>query len=446
MCPFRINANERSHVMSDHNSIITEINLLDGQGNKERNKVAEVKKQVRWLLDEDGLANVETAAKALIETTQKSMLNSTQEKYEWIEEMLRNVMDSCFKRVGEKKKTREKFSPTLVKISENINKLAKRGKTERKIAQLYRKKLVKINEESVAERKAEALEKIIQQVTVDGNFNSQGFWKLRKALNNKTSACASVRNKDGKEVYGEDGIREVFKEEFETRLAPRDIEEGYEYIKERTELLCDIVLEKCGRKKEDNFSLGEYTKVKSRLKRGKATGMDGLPAELYIEGGDYLDKEILEALNEVKSEQETPNQWNNVGVTTIFKNKGSQKDLVNQRGIFLTQIISKLFERLVSGRVKGTTEKMNPLQAGGKDGRATYHQTFLLRGFISHSKYTGKQLIITLYDFKQCFDNLWLDDAVLSLWKLGLDSDMLPLIYNLNRESVITVKTPVGNT
>ena len=228
MCPFRINANERSHVMSDHNSIITEINLLDGQGNKERNKVAEVKKQVRWLLDEDGLANVETAAKALIETTQKSMLNSTQEKYDWIEEMLRNVMDSCFKRVGEKKKTREKFSPTLVKISENINKLAKRGKTERKIAQLYRKKLVKINEESVAERKAEALEKIIQQVTVDGNFNSQGFWKLRKALNNKTSACASVRNKDGKEVYGEDGIREVFKEEFETRLAPRDIEEGYE--------------------------------------------------------------------------------------------------------------------------------------------------------------------------------------------------------------------------
>ena len=141
-----------------------------------------------------------------------------------------------------------------------------------------------------------------------------------------------------------------------------------------------------------------------------------------------------------------PKQWNEVGVSPIYKNKGHKKDLVNQRGLFLTQVLSKIFERLIMGRIKPSTGKISKFQAGGTDNRSTYHQTFLLRSCINHAKYMGITLFLTLYDFKQCFDNLWLDDSILSMWKLGLETDMLPLIYKLNEESQITVKTPLGNT
>jgi hypothetical protein len=98
------------------------------------------------------------------------------------------------------------------------------------------------------------------------------------------------------------------------------------------------------------------------------------------------------------------------------------------------------------GRIKPSIRNISKLQAGGTENRSTYHQTFLLRSCINHAKYIGTTLFLTLYDFKQCFDNLWLDDSILSMWKLGLETDMLPLIYNMNEESRVTVKTPLGNT
>ena len=205
-------------------------------------------------------------------------------------------------------------------------------------------------------------------------------------------------------------------------------------------------MEKCSNIKEETFVLKELRDILKPLKRGKATGPDMYPAEVFIEGGQVLDKELLEMLNEIKENLKTPSQWNEVGITTIYKNKGSRKKLVNYRGVFLTSVISKIFERLITGRIKKAMENMNKLQAGGIRNRSTYDQTFLLRTFIGHAKYTGKPLFLTLYDYKQCFDNLWLDDALLSMWKLGVKSDMLALIHKMNEKSTVTVKTPLGRT
>ena len=55
-------------------------------------------------------------------------------------------------------------------------------------------------------------------------------------------------------------------------------------------------------------------------------------------------------------------------------------------------------------------------------------------------------LYVTLYDFSQCFDSLWLDDCILSLHKLGINNEVLSLIKSLNSESNIKVKTPAGIT
>ena len=51
-----------------------------------------------------------------------------------------------------------------------------------------------------------------------------------------------------------------------------------------------------------------------------------------------------------------------------------------------------------------------------------------------------------LYDYKQCFDKMWLQEAIMSMWRLGLSEEFAGLILNLNRNSAISVKTPFGST
>ena len=53
-------------------------------------------------------------------------------------------------------------------------------------------------------------------------------------------------------------------------------------------------------------------------------------------------------------------------------------------------------------------------------------------------------LYITVYDFAQCFDALWLEDCIVSLWKLGIRDETLSTLYDMNKKAVIQVKTPVG--
>ena len=190
----------------------------------------------------------------------------------------------------------------------------------------------------------------------------------------------------------------------------------------------------------------ELENVLNELKSGKACGPDSIPPEIFINGGKKFDNALLELVNEIKRTAEIPTQWNDVDITTIYKNKGKQKDLVNQRGIFLTPIAYKLFERLVINRTSDVTKNINLLQAGGRKGRSTSDQTFILRSLMNHSIYLNRTMYVTCYDYKQCFDKLWLQEAVLSLWRMGLPTEFVNIICKLNETSCISVKTPFGKT
>ena len=53
---------------------------------------------------------------------------------------------------------------------------------------------------------------------------------------------------------------------------------------------------------------------------------------------------------------------------------------------------------------------------------------------------------LTFYDIEKCFDSLWLEDYINSLWDNGVKNDTLSLIYKLNVKANITIKTPFRDT
>jgi hypothetical protein len=73
-------------------------------------------------------------------------------------------------------------------------------------------------------------------------------------------------------------------------------------------------------------------------------------------------------------------------------------------------------------------------------------QVFLVRSCINHAKYLDSPLYLNFYDFRQCFDKLWLEDSIISLYKLGLQDELLALIYKTNFKARISVKTPIGRS
>ena len=182
------------------------------------------------------------------------------------------------------------------------------------------------------------------------------------------------------------------------------------------------------------------------LKKGKSCGEDGRPPEFFLNSSTNFRKTLLDMINKIKQTAIIPFQWNNVNVTTIYKQKGMRKKLVNQRGIFLTIILYKVFEKLIMKRLPSVMKNVNLLQAGGRKLRGPADQTFILRSLINHALYLGKSIIVTCYDYKQCFDKLWLQEAILSLVRLGLPAEYAKLMYRLNEISSISVKTPFGHT
>ena len=50
------------------------------------------------------------------------------------------------------------------------------------------------------------------------------------------------------------------------------------------------------------------------------------------------------------------------------------------------------------------------------------------------------------YDIEKCFESLWLDDCIDALYENGIKDDILDLVFEMNQNAEILVKTPFGNT
>ena len=150
--------------------------------------------------------------------------------------------------------------------------------------------------------------------------------------------------------------------------------------------------------------------------------------------------------NSIKENKGIPSQWKNVQVSTIYKNTGKRKRLINQRGIFLKQVLSKMYGKLNMNRAESAMNLIDKFQAGGTQNRSPADQKFLLRAAVDHSKYLNLPIYLTFYDYSQCFDSLWLSDCLLSLREIGVDDEIVSILHQMNETCEIIVKTPVGKT
>ena len=438
-CPYREIREKKVKriVFSDHCALVLNLELDPGTLNKDSQQQRKV-----WNFTEDGYMKYEEESTTVFHLGENLVSTAAYDKWE---NEFKNILRKCFdkKTVGKANKPMTRNNNDVRKI---LKQLATKGRIQRKIAQVYMKHLVEIETRQRAYICAERLKTTMSQLSYNDKFSPNGYWKLKAAAGKRPRPeMNSVIKENGIEITGKMGILEAYKCEFQHRLRSRTPKpEWKEYEELLNETIRPWLKAECPR--SPPFTIEELLKVIKRLKKGKAPGLDGYPAELFKRAGKGVLQAVLELFNIIKENREVPEQWHLMKIITIYKQKGSKKQLKYYRGIFLALAISKIFEGMIKQRIEPDLKKINILQAGSRSERSCADNVFLMRGTMDHYKFTKSPLYITAYDYEQAFDSLWVEDCILSLRNLGVSQEMLQLVYSLNKKAKVVVDTPYGYT
>ena len=142
------------------------------------------------------------------------------------------------------------------------------------------------------------------------------------------------------------------------------------------------------------------------------------------------------------------NFMNLANITTVPK-RGSRLKLENERGIFRIHVLRYIIMRLIYNEKYPKIDKnMSDCQMGGRKRKGCRNNIFIINGIIHDvmSSKKKKPALLQIYDYRQMFDAINLEQALSDIFDAGLDDDNLALIYRGNTEISMGVNTPSGLT
>jgi hypothetical protein len=188
----------------------------------------------------------------------------------------------------------------------------------------------------------------------------------------------------------------------------------------------------------------ELALATSSLKISPAAGPDGFYAELIIKCLPFISTEFLALLNLCIESCYFPASWKNVKVHIISKqNKSDYSNLSNFRPISEVNILAKVLEKIILGRLKWHANQCNWFhdnQHGIIPGRSTETAAQQLTNHIESGFMTNSVTAVAFLDIKSVFDTAWhpaIIDALAS-------KDCLPYLVKLihsflsNRKATLT--------
>ncbi|XP_066936883.1 uncharacterized protein [Clytia hemisphaerica] len=117
----------------------------------------------------------------------------------------------------------------------------------------------------------------------------------------------------------------------------------------------------------------------------------------------------------------------------------------NRRGIFLTSVVGKVFEKVLLQKVTKDI-KIDKHQNGEVKGRSTKDNWLALMAVMDMNRQLKRNTYVLFADAEKCFDKLWMEDCVTDIVENGLREREAMLLYTMNRNAQMKVRTPCGDT
>jgi hypothetical protein len=185
------------------------------------------------------------------------------------------------------------------------------------------------------------------------------------------------------------------------------------------------------------FTADELRQAIYSLKNNKASGSDGIPAEMLKIAACNTDifQSWLSAFNAMYLMGVYYHSWETSIVHTIYKNKGSKEAPDNYRGIALAQILSKVYSKLLYERLKTwafSCGKISVYQAGFRAGYSTIDNVFILDHMISkYLSYPCGALYCAFIDFEKAFDTVNRQKLWAKLYSMDCSTRMVEALMAL---------------
>ena len=175
----------------------------------------------------------------------------------------------------------------------------------------------------------------------------------------------------------------------------------------------------------------------------KATGPDGISAQMLKMGAGLLTKPLTRLFNMSLKTGNVPQGWKIANVTPIYK-KGSKSDPKNYRPVSLTSIVSKVLEKVVRSQLAAHLKEHSILtenQHGFRNNRSC--ETQLLQSTHSWAESLDKNIPVDIIylDLSRAFDVVSHDLLLVKLKKVGICGNILRWIKSFltNRKQRVKV-------
>ena len=442
-------------IETDHNSIIAEFSLSVPKRKPERIELFNLRnKRCQAMFTEETHRNTQ-----LVECFNNQYSIEVQCKM-WLK-TFNTILFKCFKKIRIVHNNRKKMSNgNLIKEHNKLKKEAKNTEIDEEVRTQINHRIVEIEEKIAEKISEEYLEEIVETLkTIGGdeqNLNGSGRNKVWELLKNnfpksKVAVPVGKRDSSGMIVTNHEKLKSLYLNTYKQRLRNRPIKEDFKNIKEQKDELFKIRLKVASSKKSEDWTMDQLENVLKHLKEGKSRDPNGWVRDLFKTevAGKQLKISLLIMLNKMKSKNYIPDFIRNADVATIYKGKGDKFDLENDRGIFLVSTLRSILMKLIYvDKYNIINENMSDSQVGARRGKNVRNHIWVLNGIISEVLSSKKKppIDIQIFDYKQCFDSLWMEECLNDLYESGVNDDKLALLHNINNNVKIAVKTPVGRS
>ena len=116
--------------------------------------------------------------------------------------------------------------------------------------------------------------------------------------------------------------------------------------------------------------------------------------------------------------------------------------------MFRVTIFRNILDKLIfNDEYENIDKNLTDSNVGGRRRRNIRDNIFVINA-ITNSIINGNEesCDITIYDIEKCFDSLWVQECINTLYKNGLQNDNLSLLYEETKIAKIAIKTSAGKT
>ena len=115
---------------------------------------------------------------------------------------------------------------------------------------------------------------------------------------------------------------------------------------------------------------------------------------------------LTTVFSRVEEERQIPLQWREASIKSLYKADGSKEKIQeSQRGIFITNVVSKAHEIVNKTQNKAVQSNMSKMQTAGKKNRSTMDNIIIINAIIEKQRQSYKNTYLFFADTKKCFDN-----------------------------------------